>query len=159
MKVRLSQIERGDLVNSFGKLGLVLWFQGCSRHCVGCQNPELQSFEGGRELDVDKLVKSIETEKYWLGTGYVVFLGGEPTEQLEPLLALNKQVREMGLKTALYTGCSEQELISLGIDLTDFNMIKVGEYDETRRTGEGEFVSDNQYLIVEGERRGNKIDI
>lgn len=160
-QVRLAGITRGDTANSFNGLGMVLWFQGCSIRCKGCQNPSLIPMVGGTDYDVTTVVGKVSKEVYWLQreSSCVVFLGGEPTDQLSALLELNGLIKSMNIRTVLYTGRTEEELVSMGITLSDFDIIKVGKYDENRVSTGSRLISKNQYLIVEGKRHANKTNI
>ena len=159
MIVRLACIERGDLVNSFGKVGMVLWFQGCSIRCNGCHNPQLIPMHGGSEYTTEQIVDMVAENVDWLRDGYVVFLGGEPTDQLSALLDINGSLKSIGLKTVLYTGRTEEELYQLGVEVADFDIVKVGGYDETQINENSAFISENQYLLLGGIRHESEYHI
>lgn len=152
MKIRLAAIERGDLTNCLERMGYTLWMQGCSIRCKGCHNPALQSDDGGFEMHVDEIVADILRNKHWLKNGMVVFLGGEPTDQLLQLLYINYEVRAAGIDTMLYTGRTEQELLDMGVPPAIFNVVKVGRFNEQEKAAGEALASHNQYYLMNGER-------
>lgn len=153
MKVKLAAIERGDFTNGLGRMSYTLWFQGCSIGCKGCHNPALIAADGGFEKDVDEIVADILRNRHWLEGGVVIFLGGEPTDQLLPMLYINAEVRAAGIQTALYTGRTEDELINdLHVHPAAFNIVKVGRFNEQERTAGEALASHNQYYLRNGER-------
>ena len=66
----------------FGKGNkLAIWFQGCSKKCLGCISPEYQSYNGGKKIIVDDLLDYFRDEK----PEGLVISGGEPFDQPEAL--------------------------------------------------------------------------
>ncbi len=66
---------------------LVLWTQGCSRHCKGCVSPEFRP-SGGTDYPVEELSKELNTILRRDALQGVTISGGEPFEQAEDLFAL-----------------------------------------------------------------------
>ena len=56
----------------------VIFTQGCKHHCPGCQNPETWDFDGGREVSINSLIKSIREHPYIDG---ITLSGGDPFYQ------------------------------------------------------------------------------
>lgn len=89
-------------VNGPGKRA-VIWLQGCTLACPGCFNPETHGAGGCKEYPVEQLMD-------WLATlaGSIDGLsisGGEPLQQLGPLVNLLKPVKQtLGLPVLLFTG-------------------------------------------------------
>jgi len=82
----------------------VIFFQGCPLRCLYCQNPDTQSFEGGREMSLAELMRSIErTRPYFGPEGGVTLSGGEPLAQPEAVAALLKACQAKGIHTAIDT--------------------------------------------------------
>ena len=68
---------------------LVIHLQGCNLHCPWCSNPEGMGFTSGIEVDVDELLKEINScKRLFFGGGGVTFTGGECTIQKEALTYL-----------------------------------------------------------------------
>ena len=78
---------------------MAIYFQGCTLGCKGCQNPELQSLDGGYLENTDVIIKILEKNKdFYKG---VVFSGGDPMDQEEALFDL---LNRIDLHKTLYTG-------------------------------------------------------
>src|SRR5262245_10990749 len=80
----------------------VIWSQGCTLNCPGCFNPETHSFKGGEEVSVDDLFRRLAS----IGERIegITISGGEPLQQLHPLLAFLRRVRgETNLSVLLFT--------------------------------------------------------
>ena len=63
----------------------VLFLQGCSRNCPGCQNAGISTLDGGINLPIDDLVGIIRAE---CKNRKLTISGGEPLEQYSALLEL-----------------------------------------------------------------------
>jgi anaerobic ribonucleoside-triphosphate reductase activating protein len=63
MKIRLaSSLQLDSIVDGEG-IRTVIWTQGCSHNCLGCQNPKTHDFNGGFTLDIEKLKQEISELK------------------------------------------------------------------------------------------------
>lgn len=112
-----------------------IFVQGCARRCPGCQNPETQPMEGGREESVDSLFQTIRKNPLLTG---VTFSGGEPFLQCVPLAALAKKLHAAGLDVWSYTGYTLEELQARGDAatdalLTELDVLVDGDYREAER--------------------------
>lgn len=91
MKIRLSgPIEHDSIVNGDG-LRAVIWTQGCTIHCPGCQNPEAWDLAGGVLVDIEEVKDELRKLKGQTG---LTFCGGEPSLQAEACVELAKFARE-----------------------------------------------------------------
>ena len=85
-----------------GKIAIAIYFSGCSLRCKNCQNPELWDKKNGIFVDEKFLLTKISVHPL---AEFVVFLGGEPTDQMSFLQILCEKVKSAcGKKIALYTG-------------------------------------------------------
>lgn len=84
-----------------------IWFQGCSRHCLGCFAKQTWEFGNGIDYSADELFCLIMREKDIEG---VTFLGGEPFEQVDDLCILAKKIKAQNLSVVCFTGCTLEEL-------------------------------------------------
>ncbi|HTY52386.1 MAG TPA: anaerobic ribonucleoside-triphosphate reductase activating protein [Methanomicrobiales archaeon] len=82
-----------------GRAVCTVFLRGCPVRCSYCQNRSIQDGEDWRELD--EVVALIRSSKLLISG--VVFSGGEPTMQPEPLKALALASRKMGLLVGLQT--------------------------------------------------------
>ncbi|MBC9786413.1 radical SAM protein [Heliobacterium chlorum] len=126
-----------------------IFFQGCHRRCPGCHNPELQSFDGGEEMETNEIIQRIKANHRFYDA--VVFVGGEPMDQPNELKVLLVAVKSIGLSTWLYTG---QNIFSISEDIIDLcDVIIAGEYRLDLHTG-GFPASSNQIIV---DRRKEKV--
>lgn len=90
--MRYSYIIPTDIANGVG-VGVSLYVQGCSHHCLGCFNPETWDYEGGKEYTEE----TQETLLHYLSKPFInhlSILGGEP---LDPKNV--KTIEELIIKT------------------------------------------------------------
>lgn len=92
-----------------------LWTQGCLLRCTKkCLNPHLLSSEGGFIYPIEEILSSIS--KLLVSSSRevegVTVLGGEPTDQAEPLAFLLREIRNLGLSTMVYSGYRLSALLS-----------------------------------------------
>jgi len=113
----------------------VVWTQGCTLNCQGCFNPETHSFQGGEEVAVDDLFRRIES----LGDALegITISGGEPLQQLRPLVALLRRVNEeTDLSVLVFTGYAWDEIGRMPESaalLARVDALIAGRYDHTQR--------------------------
>jgi anaerobic ribonucleoside-triphosphate reductase activating protein len=103
-----AKIERST-VNGPG-VRAVVFLQGCSLACAGCQNPETHYPNGGEFMTSVELADWILTRP---GITGVTFSGGEPLEQLEAGLDLTIGMvrnRRPDFSIGIFTGYTRQEL-------------------------------------------------
>lgn len=106
VKLRLCGFTKESVVDGPG-LRAVVYAQGCSRHCRGCQNPETWDPDGGYEVEVADLVRMIKGIKLLRG---ITLSGGEPFEQASAFAELAREIKEAGLDILTYTGYTFEEL-------------------------------------------------
>lgn len=104
--LRLAQVVPDTEAEGPGRR-YALWVQGCSLRCPGCCNPEMFGPQGGRLVEPDALAAEALAMP---GLEGVSLLGGEPTEQAEPLARFAAAVRQGGLSVMLYSGHTLAEL-------------------------------------------------
>lgn len=110
---------------------LVVFFQGCTRGCAGCFNPETHPVEPKLIYGVSDLL-----DRFLDGAaGGLTVSGGEPFLQPIGLFELLRAARMRGLSTVVYTGFTSEE-IKAGpyvrcLEYTD--VLIDGGYDETRK--------------------------
>lgn len=125
-------------VTVFGLERLGIWFQGCTRSCVGCQTPEFQAFKKGDALEVffDHIRGIVRKE----GVKNVVISGGEPMLQAEALYKLLRCLRtamkESGVPDPdilMYSGFKLENIATLPFGnevLSQVDVLVDGEYIE-----------------------------
>jgi pyruvate formate lyase activating enzyme len=86
-------------VDWYGIATCTVFLRGCPVRCTYCHNKDIQEGEDWR--DVSEVLDMIHSSRM-LVSG-VVFSGGEPTMQKDPLLYLAAGSKEMGLKVGVQT--------------------------------------------------------
>lgn len=107
--LRIAGVVRESIVDGKG-LRFVIFCQGCPHHCPGCHNPQTHDFEGGYDIDIDKIVAEIKKNPLLQG---VTFSGGEPFCQAAAFAALGKKIkaiRGMKLNIMSYSGYTFEQL-------------------------------------------------
>ena len=107
--LRIAGIERDSIVDGPG-IRYVIFTQGCPHHCPGCHNPQTHDPAGGREADVEEIVRQIDADPLISG---VTFSGGEPFLQAEALVPLAEAVKAQGRNLMIYTGYRYEELMEM----------------------------------------------
>ena len=132
-------------LNAYDGIAYEIYVSGCYRNCKGCHSPELQSFDYGEPLDTEQLIKDIKKLGNWVDI--ISFLGGDLLQQdkneVLRLLAVIK-ANFPNKKLWLFTG-QKQEDLPLVVKKF-FDVIKCGEYDETKKQ-EGFPASSNQKIL------------
>ncbi len=131
----------------------VLWVQGCDQNCPGCYSWEMSDPGAGDLMSLDDLFQGIIS----MGASIegISVSGGEPLQQMEPLLALLKRVRqETDLSVVLFTGYTWQAVQAMPEAetlLAHVDVLVAGPYDETQPLNNQLRSSANQtvHLITE----------
>lgn len=94
----------------------VVFFQGCPRHCEGCHNETLISFQGGQEYTAPELAEAILAKLTPLHRG-ITFSGGDPLAQANELIDLVYLLRKRlpNLNIWVYTGYVYEDVKHLPI--------------------------------------------
>ena len=58
--IRLAADLQSDSIVDGPGLRTVIWTQGCSHNCPGCQNPQTHDFNGGGLIDIDLVKAAID---------------------------------------------------------------------------------------------------
>jgi pyruvate formate lyase activating enzyme len=112
---------------------LVLFLQGCNFKCVYCHNPDTQDLIGNSSIVSDEeILQLLEKQKpYFKDKGGLTVSGGEPTLQIDSLLALFQKVKKAGFNTALDTnGFIKNEKIQKLYELTDLLLLDIKHIDD-----------------------------
>ena len=112
-EIRLAADLQSDSIVDGPGLRTVLWTQGCSHHCKGCQNPQTWDFEGGGLVPIDMVIDAIDELEYQDG---ITFSGGDPMFQPEACNIIAEHCKEKGLNIWVYTGFTYEELMKLAKD-------------------------------------------
>lgn len=108
--IRLAADLQSDSIVDGPGLRTVIWTQGCSHHCRGCQNPQTWDFEGGAEVPIDMVFEAIDELEYQDG---ITFSGGDPMFQPEACNIIAKYCKDKGYNIWVYTGFTYDQLMKL----------------------------------------------
>ena len=88
----------------------VIWVQGCSLNCSGCQNQETHRFKNDSEVDVFELADWILSIPDIEG---LTVSGGEPMQQADRLFLLVSLLHERrpDFSIGMFTGYTQKELV------------------------------------------------
>ena len=81
-----------------------LWLQGCPMRCVGCCNPEMLPFVGGKSHSVAEVTSWIAEAQLMHEIEGVSLLGGEPFAQPVAAAKLAAEIQNLGLTLMIYSG-------------------------------------------------------
>ena len=133
---------RGSVCDGPG-IRVVVFLQGCTRHCANCHNPETWPLKGGRSVRPEDLAAEIIQHSF---TNRVTISGGEPLLQGDELVKLLALLKQAGFELALYTSWDQGSVPADVMKLIDY--LKTGEYvDELRSTVTPYVGSTNQLFV------------
>lgn len=147
--MRIANTVSDSIVDGPG-LRLTVFTQGCPHRCPGCHNPDTHDPGGGREADVEELVRLMDGNPLLRG---LTLSGGDPFLQAADCAALARAAHSRGLDVWTYTGWTYEQL------LTEGDPDRLALLEETDVLVDGPFVlarksyaalfrgSDNQRLI------------
>jgi len=147
-KLRVSGLVKESVVDGPG-VRLVIFAQGCPRHCRGCHNPDLIPPVGGQEMTPEEVIGMIKDHITPLIDG-ITFSGGDPLMQAEALDAVLRLVRREfpRLSVWIYTGYLYEDVKDLPA-LKHAHVLVDGPYQEDKRDLSLPFRgSANQRIIV-----------
>lgn len=152
--MRIGGIIEASLTESDG-IGRVIFFQGCKRRCRGCHNPEMQGFDGGKEVTEEEAIglhqKQVNYDELVFAADWIddiVLCGGEPVDQPEAMMKVAKLAKEMGKNVWVYTGYNFDDLQVSNPELFEnVDVVVDGEYmAELKQDGVRHRVTSNQNL-------------
>ena len=108
MKIRLAASLQPDSIVDGEGIRTVIWTQGCGHHCKGCHNPETWSFDSGYLIDVDSVIKEIDS---LTGQDGITLSGGDPFYQVDACTLIAKHCKDKNLNVWCYTGFLYEDLI------------------------------------------------
>ena len=113
--IRLAADLQSDSIVDGPGLRAVLWTQGCSHHCKGCQNPQTWDFNGGYDFTQETLNHIIEALKANGVQRNFCIMGGEPLHPnnlfLTNLVITEVRKQYPDIKIYLWTGYIYEDLV------------------------------------------------
>lgn len=107
MNGKIHSIETFGTVDGPG-IRFVIFMQGCSLKCKYCHNRDTWSFNSGKLVTLQELVKEILKYKSYMDSsgGGVTVSGGEPLLQTDFICALFRELKKYNIHTAIDTAGS-----------------------------------------------------
>ena len=152
--IRLAADLQTDSIVDGPGLRAVLWTQGCSHKCKGCQNPQTWDFNGGGLVPIKAVLDAIDELEYHTG---LTLSGGDPMYQPDAILKIIKHARKKGLDIWLYTGFTYEEVIKM----SKKNKVYTDILKNTDVLVDGRFVLEERdlSLLFRGSRNQRLIDV
>lgn len=109
--LKYAKIEHFDVQNGIG-IGYTLYVQGCSRHCLHCQNPQTWDFNGGTiytQKEFNDMISFFNNYNY---INRLTLCGGEPLENLTLCNIIASEFKRIypNKKLWIYTGFTYEEI-------------------------------------------------
>jgi len=135
-------------------LRYVVFTQGCSLCCEGCQNPDTWDPSGGSEIPVDEIIRDLLSNPL---TDGLSLSGGEPFEQAADCASLAASARENGLNVWVFSGRTFEELLDISGSDSDIMKLLV----QTDVLVDGRYISTERTLSVKwcGSKNQRVIDV
>lgn len=154
--IRVANIVEESIVDGYG-LRLVVFAQGCRRHCKGCHNPKTWRLNSGYKISVSKIANMMSKNPLIEG---ITFSGGEPLLQPKPFKRLAVLTHNMGLNVMCYTGYTFEDLLEKGKCFTknifelllNIDFLVDGEFKEEERTLLLNFKGSKNQRIIDVQR-------
>ncbi len=108
MEIRLASDLQPDSIVDGPGIRTVIWTQGCSHNCKGCQNPTTHDFKGGFSVNIDEINKELDN---LLGQQGITLSGGDPMFQAGACAKIAKHAKEIGLNVWCYTGFTYEQVL------------------------------------------------
>lgn len=108
--LRIAGIETDSIVDGEG-WRYVIFFQGCNHNCLGCHNPETHDFNGGKEFNVDDILKDLKElnpSKFM----DITLSGGDPFFQAKEAINLCRALKKEDYNIWAYTGFEFEEFLN-----------------------------------------------
>lgn len=151
--MRIAGLIHDSIVDGPG-LRYVVFTQGCSLHCSGCQNPDTWDPHDGFEMTVEEIIKDIQSNPL---TDGLTLSGGEPFDQAADCSCLAALAREKGLNVWVFTGRTYEELLDMSC--TDPDIMSL--LEQTDILVDGRFMITERTLSIKwcGSRNQRVIDV
>ncbi len=143
--LRIHHIEWNSKANGPGNR-VVIWTQGCTLNCLGCFNPETHPSDQGQLFTFSELIKGIEQNNPSFDG--ITFSGGEPLQQLDPLIEWVQLLKQkFSTSILIFTGFRWEEVnrfSKVNNLLNHIDGIICGRYDQNLRIANGLIGSSNK---------------
>ncbi len=111
MNINIHSILKHSTANGPGNR-YVIWVQGCQLRCEGCWNPETWTTQVRQLKTVEEVFQDIQDTHRQHPLEGVTITGGEPFDQLEPLITLAEKIQRAGFNLLIFTGYVLENLVT-----------------------------------------------
>lgn len=128
---QIHSIETCGTVDGPG-IRYVIFFQGCPLRCQYCHNPDTWDPKVGMEMTLDEILADIYKYRSFMkrSGGGVTATGGEPLLQAGFVAKLFKELKKMGIHTALDTsGFAPMDSAKAVLAHTDLVLLDIKSFD------------------------------
>lgn len=101
----IDSIEPAGFVDGPG-IRMVVFFTGCNLRCIFCHNPETWIMAKGNKITKEEIISKLKRNLTYYQGGGITLSGGEPLLQDKFIIELLKEVKKLGIHTALDTAGS-----------------------------------------------------
>lgn len=160
MDIKINKVVDMSFVDGPGKR-TVVFLQGCTLACRGCQNKALWDRAGGFVRDVDELAKYMADISRANG-GNVTISGGEPFQQPYALSALTRALRRYGVAHIIsYSGYTWDEIMSGSMFDAGGFLAAMAALSRIDVLVDGRFIKelDDPFITYRGSRNQRPIDV
>lgn len=154
--MNISGIVHESLVDGLG-IRTTIFISGCKHNCKGCQNPEVQNFNNGKEftLDIQRyIVNQIKNNPLIQG---ITLSGGDPMFSAEDICEFLKLAKGelVNINIWCYTGFTFEEIIA-SKDIHMMELLKMCDV-----IVDGKFIEEEKdiTLAFKGSRNQRIIDV
>lgn len=148
--LQIAQIVPSTEAEGPGKR-FAIWVQGCPLRCAECCNPEMLTFEGGKETSISDLIDQILQSRS-SGIEGITLIGGEPFAHADALITVAAAVQKANLSVMVFSGYTLAELNMMDTPavhqfLRHIDLLVDGRYDRTKPDAKRRWVgSTNQQI-------------
>ena len=107
--IRMAGMEKESFVDGPG-IRMVIFTQGCTRHCPGCHNPETHDKSGGKIVTVKDIISGMDENPIIDG---ITISGGEPFYWTDEIIPILYAAKKRNMNTVVFTGYIFEELLKL----------------------------------------------
>ena len=133
----IDSIEPAGFVDVPG-IRMVVFFTGCNLRCIFCHNPETWIMAKGNKITKEEIISKLKRNLTYYQGGGITLSGGEPLLQDKFIIELLKEVKKLGIHTALDTagsGIGNYEEILRYVDLVILDIKAYIDIDYLKITG------------------------
>jgi pyruvate formate lyase activating enzyme len=128
----LHSVETCGTVDGPG-VRFVLFTTGCPLRCRYCHNPDTQRLKSGKKVTAGEIVEQVRRYRPFIKNGGLTISGGEPLSQQRFIESVFRDVKRLGLHTALDTsGCFGTRLRPRLLDEVDLVLLDLKSWGNAR---------------------------